>query len=180
MKSVEPVVRALERLGVSYALIGGHAVALRGHPRMTVDYDFLTTDRRVLQRDFWASLESASARVDARRGDSDDPLAGVVHIVLPDDVDVDVVVGKWKWEQGVIDRAEMLDAGGLRIPVPRTSDLILLKLSAGGALDLQDVIVLLGLSDRETVVREVNERVIDLAPDAIEAWRRLRSPITAR
>ena len=173
MKSVEPIVRRLESLGVSYALIGGHAVGLRGHPRMTLDYDFLTTDQRVLQSPFWVSLERTGARVDARRGDLDDPLAGVVHITLSDRVEVDIVVGKWKWEQGVIDRAEVLDAGGLRIPVPRTSDLILLKLSAGGALDLQDVIVLLELSNRETVVREVNERIIDLPPDAVQVWQRL-------
>lgn len=173
MKSVEPVVRVLETLGVPYALIGGHAVALRGHPRMTIDYDFLTTERRVLEAGFWASLERTGAKVDARRGDFDDPLAGVVHIELSDGVEVDVVVGKGKWEQGVIDRAEILDAGGLRIPVPRTSDLILLKLSAGGAHDLQDVIVLLELSNRESVIREVNERIIDLPPDAIESWRRL-------
>lgn len=173
MKSVEPVVRALERLGASFALIGGHAVALRGHPRMTLDYDFLTTDRRALQPDPWVSLERDGAKVDARRGDVDDPLAGVVHIQLSDGTEVDVVVGKRKWEQGVIDRAEFVDVGGLLIPVPQTSDLILLKLSAGGALDLQDVIVLLELSTREIVVREVNERVNDLSPDALDAWRRI-------
>lgn len=173
MKSVEPVVRALERLGVSFALIGGHAVALRGHPRMTLDYDFLTTDRRALQPDSWESLKRTGAKVDARRGDLDDPLAGVVHIELSDGTEADIVVGKRKWEQGVIDRAEVVDVGGLRIPVPRTSDLILLKLSAGGALDLQDVIVLLELSSREIVVREVNGRVNDLSPDAVDAWQQL-------
>jgi len=175
MKSVEPVVRTLEKLGASYALIGGHAVALRGHPRMTLDYDLLTTDRRVLLRESWDSLESTGARIDPRSGEADDPLAGVVHIGLSDGTEVDVIVGKWRWEQGVIDRAEVLDVGGLRVPVPQTSDLILLKLSAGGALDLQDVIVLLELADRETVVREVNERLSDLAPDAVDAWRTVLS-----
>ena len=173
MTRVEQVVRALERLDVSFALVGGHAVGLRGHPRMTLDYDLLTTDRQVLQRETWASLEAAGARVDSRKGDHDDPLAGVVHIEFPDGAEVDVVVGKWKWEQGVIERAEILDIGGLLIPVPRTSDLILLKLSAGGVLDLQDVTVLLEVSDREVVVREVNERVGELPPSAVNAWRQL-------
>ncbi len=173
MKNVEPVVRTLETLGISYALIGGHAVALRGHPRMTLDYGLLTTDRRVLLPESWGAIQATGARVEARRGEADDPLAGVTHIVLSDGTEVDVIVGRWKWEQGVIDRAEVLDVGGLAIPVPRTSDLILLKLSAGGAIGIQDVIVLLEVSDRETVVREVNERVNDLAPDAVEAWRAL-------
>lgn len=174
MKSAEPVVRLLEKLGVSFALIGGHAVALRGHPRMTIDYDFLTTDRRVLQRDSWAPLEGTGAKVIARKGDPDDPLAGVARIEFPDGGVIDVVVGKWKWEQGVIDRAEMLDVGGLHVPVARTSDLILLKLSAGGVLDLQDVTVLLAVGDRDAVTREVNARVGDLPADAADAWRRVQ------
>ena len=173
MKNVEPVIRALEEQRIRFALIGGHAVALRGHPRMTLDYDFLTTDRRVLQRDFWKSLERSGARIDPRAGDAEDPLAGVVHIALPDGTEIDLVVGKWKWEEGILDRAEMMDAGDLAVPVPRTADLVLLKLAAGGVLDLQDVIVLLEISDREAVVREVDGRIDQLPPEAVRAWRRI-------
>jgi hypothetical protein len=173
MKSVEPVVRILETIGAPYALIGGHAVGARGFPRMTVDVDFLTTDRRVLQRDIWKSLEAGGASVDPRKGDFDDPLAGVVHIRLAAGDEVDVVVAKWKWEAGVIARAERLDVGGVNVPVPRTSDLILLKLSAGGALDLQDVVVLLAVADRERVIREVEENISNLGADGIDAWSRI-------
>jgi hypothetical protein len=152
MKSVERVCRLLESIGAPYALIGGRAVGARGFPRMTLGYDLLTTDQRVLQREIWKPLEGGAA-VDPRKGDVDDPLAGVVHITLPDGAESDVVVAKWEWERGVIDRAERLDVGGIDVPVPRTSDLILLKLSAGGVLDLQDVQVLLAVSDRDTVTR---------------------------
>lgn len=173
MKSVEPVVRLLETIGAPYALIGGHAVGARGFPRMTVDVDFLTTDRRVLQRDIWKSLEEEGATVDPRTGDFDDPLAGVVHIRLAAGDEVDVVVAKWKWEEGVINRAERLDVGGVHVPVPRTSDLVLLKLSAGGVLDLQDVVVLLAVADRERLVREVEDNISNLSAEAVDAWRRI-------
>lgn len=173
MKSVEPVVRVLESLGAPYALIGGHAVGARGFPRMTVDYDFLTTDPRVLQRESWKILEDQGAAIDPRRGDVDDPLAGVVHIRLASGDEVDVVVAKWKWEAGVIDRAERLDVGGVHVPVPRTSDLVLLKLSAGGVLDLQDVEVLLAVGNREAIIREVGENIASLSGQAVDAWRRL-------
>ena len=83
------------------------------------------------------------------------------------------MVAKWKWQADVIARAERLDVGGVNVPVPRTSDLILLKLSAGGALDLQDVVVLLAVADRERVVREVEENVLNLGVEAIDAWRRI-------
>ncbi len=173
MKRAEPVCRFLESIGASYALIGGHAVSIRGYPRMTIDYDFLTTDRRVLQAETWQVLQAAGASVDARKGEYDDPLAGVVHLTLADGTECDVIVAKWKWEQGVIDRAELLDVDGVVLPVPRTSDLILLKLSAGGEHDLRDASILLRVSDRERVISEVDEHIESLSADSQLAWRRL-------
>ncbi|MEO8379699.1 MAG: hypothetical protein ABI779_08550 [Acidobacteriota bacterium] len=170
---LELVVGALESLGTPYAVIGGQAVAMRGHPRLTVDYDFLTADRRVFQRNVWTSVEEKGAIVDVRKGNPDDPLAGVVHITLLDEHDVDVVVAKWKWEQTVIERAERLVLQGISVPVPRTSDLILLKLAAGGYLDLQDVHALLHAGHREQLIREVNHIINALPADAQESWKRI-------
>jgi len=45
---ISEIPRALDALGVSYALIGGRALIARGYVRLTVDFDFLTTDKRVL------------------------------------------------------------------------------------------------------------------------------------
>lgn len=170
---LEVVSGILESIGAPYALIGGQAVAMRGHPRLTVDYDFLTTDQRVFDRGVWKTLEQSGATVDIRKGDFDDPLAGVVHIMFDDERDADVVVAKWKWEQGVIERAERLMLHGVAVPVPRTSDLILLKLAAGGYLDLQDVYQLLLSGDRGALIREVEENIEALQPDGRESWRRI-------
>jgi hypothetical protein len=170
---LELVVAALESIDARYAVIGGQAVAMRGHPRLTIDYDFLTVDRRVFDREIWTSLEGEGAIVDIRRGDYDDPLAGVVHITLPDDHDADVVVAKWKWEQAVIERAERLLLQGVSVPVPRTSDLILLKLAAGGYVDLQDVYALLHAGDREQLIQEVDQHIGALPADAQESWQRI-------
>jgi len=175
MKAVERICRIFESIGAPYALIGGRAVGVRGHPRMTTDYDFLTTDRRVLQQETWKDLEQIGATVDPRKGDFDDPLAGVVHIAFPDGNEADIVVAKWKWQQGVIDRAERVSLAGIRMPVPRTSDLILLKLAAGGALDQQDIIALLAVSPRPGVIEEVEEHLRELDGDAAALWKRLRS-----
>lgn len=98
------VTAILDRLGVAYVLAGGHAVVARGYVRATLDTDYLTTDRRVLKQEVWRDLIDQGARVDARRGDLDDPPGGGVRIKLPDGSDVDVVVGKHKWEQAVIQR----------------------------------------------------------------------------
>jgi hypothetical protein len=171
--NIAPVQRVLESIGVPYCLIGAHAMAARGYPRFTVDVDLLTTDPRVLERAVWNPLSATGATIDPRRGDADDPLAGVIHILLADGTDVDLVLGKWKWEAGVITRAELLTVMGSIIPVPLTSDLILLKLAAGGYLDLRDAAALLAIGDRTTIVGEVESKIGDVHPDVTAAWREL-------
>jgi hypothetical protein len=60
--TIEPVTRALDAADVSYALIGAHAMAVRGYPRFAVDVDLLTTDARVLDEATWVTLPAARAR----------------------------------------------------------------------------------------------------------------------
>lgn len=168
-----PVRRVLDSLGAPYVLIGGHALAARGYPRLTVDVDLLTTDARVLTAEAWAGLKQSGAVVDVRRGDADDPLGGAVHIVLEDGSDVDVILGKWKWLARLMERAEPMSVGGAEILVPTIGDLILLKLAAGGYIDLQDAAALLAVADRETVIDEVDAHIEDVRPDVRPQWRDL-------
>lgn len=140
---------------------------------MTLDYDFLTSDARVLLREIWKPLEEFGVTVDPRKGDYDDPIAGVVHLTFTDGIEADVLLAKWKWELEIIERSEPLDVGGPIVPVPITSDLILLKLAAGGPIDLQDVISLLA-TDRERLVREVDEKVVQVLPDVSSAWEHVK------
>lgn len=174
-----PVVKVLEALGVPFALVGGHAMAARGYPRFTTDLDLLTTERRMLDALVWTDLIRQGARVDARRGDADDPLAGVVHIELADASDIDVIVGRWPWEASLIGRAEPTPLMGLSLPVPRTSDLILLKLAAGGYLDRHDAASLLKVGDRLTLVSEVERHIDEVRPDIRLAWRDLLASVPA-
>lgn len=173
MTLIEEVSQILESIGAPYALIGGRAVGVRGYPRMTLDYDFLTADARVLQREIWNALEEAGAAIDPRKGDFDDPIAGVVHITFADGVEADVLLAKWKWELEIIERSEPLNVGGRIVPVPVTSDLILLKLAAGGPIDLQDVMSLLA-TDRERLVREVDGKIDRVLPDVSGVWESIK------
>jgi hypothetical protein len=173
--TIEPVTRVLDAADVSYALIGAHAMAVRGYPRFTVDVDLLTTDARVLEAATWVSLVEQGGRVDRRRGDDEDPLAGVVRIVLADATNVDLVVGRWAWEQQVVARGERMTVMGVTIGVARTSDLILLKLAAGGHLDLHDAAALLALADRASVIADVEARLAEVRPDIRSLWADLLS-----
>jgi hypothetical protein len=173
----EPVCRLLHALGAPFALIGAHAMAARGYPRFTVDIDLMTSDDRVLDPAVWSELTRGGAVVDARRGEADDPLGGVVHVLLPDQTDIDVVIAKWKWEARLVARAEPIAIGGVTIPVPRLADLILLKLAAGGYLDLRDAAALLAIGDRATTVAEVEAHIDEVFPDIRPAWQELLASV---
>jgi hypothetical protein len=169
MKIVEAVVQLLSALGTPFALIGGRAVGARGYPRMTLDYDFMTSDARVLEPVTWRRMtEEQGARVDIRRGEHDDPIAGVTR-VISGTIEADILLARGKWEREILERAEPLNLDGIIVPVPVTSDLILLKLAAGGPIDLQDIIVLLA-TDREQLVAEVESKIDQLQPSVSEEW----------
>ena len=167
--------RVLETAGIRYALIGGHALAARGYPRFTIDIDLLTTDVAVLDAALWRPLEDAGADVERRRGDSSDPLAGVVHVLLEDGTDVDIVVARERWQADVVARAEVLNiAPDVDLPVPDAADLILLKLAAGGVLDVRDAAALLA-TDREHLTVTVESRLAaaGIGPDAMTCWQQV-------
>jgi hypothetical protein len=167
------VTTVLTSRGVPHALIGAAALASAGVARSTFDLDLLTTDRRVLDAAFWTSPELADVWLDARLGDADDPLAGVVRLERTGDRPVDVIVGRNHWEALVVDRAEPMEGGP---PVVRPSDLILLKLYAGGTQDLWDVRELLALPGSGAVAREVESALPGLPRFMREHWERARLP----
>jgi hypothetical protein len=175
MKVLETVASALDALGARFALIGGRAVIARGYIRATLDYDFLSTDRLVLDPASWSPLVAAGVGVDCRRGAFDDPIAGVTRLTFPDHGRADVLLAKWKWQAAVIDRAEPIEVEDRIIRVPLTGDLILLKLAAGGVMDLQDATILLRHGDRDGLIADVERHLPDLDRDAQTVWGRVKA-----
>ena len=174
---IQRVKEILDRHRVQYAVIGAMAMAARGHARFSLDFDFLTTDKAVLDPQMWEELVRDGIPVDVRRGEFDDPLSGVVRVGDP--AEVDVVVGKWKWEQRVVENAEPLQVVGMTLPVAKASDLILTKLNAGGIKGQLDVIGLLEVGPREQLIAEVESKLGDLPStaekDARALWQTILS-----
>ena len=97
MSLLERVVDLLERSEIDHCLIGAAAMAAHGAPRSTLDLDLLTTDRQILEESFWESLRDEDTRVEVRRGDVEDPLAGVVRATQSNERAVDLIVGRFSW-----------------------------------------------------------------------------------
>ena len=119
---------ALAEAGVPHALIGAAALALYGVSRSTYDIDLLATERSCLDQAFRAPLSASGAVLEVRKGDLDDPLAGVVRFTEPAERPVDLIVGKARWQAEALARAESRIFAEVELPVLRAPDF-----QAGGA-----------------------------------------------
>jgi hypothetical protein len=171
MSLLNRVRAVLERHDVAHALIGAGALAARGIARSTYDIDLLATDVRVLRDELWNEVRGGGVSVDVRRGDEDDPLLGVVRLEAPPERPVDIIVGRHAWQADAIARAERVPDGP---PIVTAPDLILLKLYAGGALDLWDVRELLSLPDGEAFAVRVAADLEHLPRPMRERWDEVR------
>ncbi len=173
MSLFERVLARLAARRVPSALVGAEALALRGASRATAGRDLLTTDPRALDVTLWAPLAEGGDEVEARRGDDEDPLAGVVRFSCPGERDVDLVVGRPGWMTRLVERAEVFDLGEARVAVPPAADLVLLKLYAGGPQDAWDVLQLLAMPTRDALVAGVGRCLGELPADCRKLWNRL-------
>lgn len=174
MTLLDDVAETLDGAGIPFALIGAGALAVYGVVRSTFDHDLLTTDPRVLNEAFWRKLRPAGI-VDRRRGEDDDPLAGVVRLTAPGERDVDLMVGRAGWLDGAIARHVKVPLAGRDVAVVTAADLLLLKLFAGGTQDRWDIEQLLAVVPDANVREDVESRLSHLPPYAGALWQRLVS-----
>ena len=168
---LERVVALLDERHVPHALVGAAALAAAGIARSTYDVDLLTGDATVLQHEFWSALRDDGIAVDLRRGDADDPLAGVVRFDQAGERPVDLIVGKHEWQQRVVARAVRPAKGA---PIVTAADLVLLKLYAGGAQDLWDIRALLATPGGPDIARQVDREIGSLPAAMSGIWKSIR------
>jgi len=173
----ERVMSALGARGIAHAMIGAAALAASGVARSTLDLDLLTLDPRVLDQDLWMVFRTAGIEVDVRRGDADDPLAGVVRISMTGERPVDIILGRYAWQHRAVERAQQLPDG---TKVVRARDLVLLKLYAGGTQDLWDIRQLLTVLAGTSLAADVDADLGDLPADARALWTSARHTDTNR
>jgi predicted nucleotidyltransferase len=123
---------------IPYAVIGGSAVAVWGEIRATQDIDLLCSVADIKR--ITDSLTREGLKFEHRTGDSDDPISDVVRIDLGDALpscEVDIL-GIRGAPAGILERRIRIQVQGHSVPVVAAEDLIVLKLLAGSARDLED------------------------------------------
>jgi hypothetical protein len=148
-----------ERLLHSYALIGGFAVSAWGVARATQDIDLAvalgTLEPQALAAHLGATYEP---------GDMDDPLRGVFRLSLKcqgQEVPIQLIVLPSKWAAIAFNGIETLTVLGYSVPVVNWQALVLLKLYAGGPVDLQDARSIVAVRkpnerDRESLIAQAD------------------------
>ena len=169
-----PVTEILRSRSIPFALIGAAAMAVHGVSRSTRDLDLFTLTLECLEASTWAPLARSGIEIRLRRGDSDDPLAGVVRFTAAGDDPVDLIVGKSRWQVGILDRSREAVVEGTRVPVADAADLIALKLYAGGPQDAWDIEQLLGTADGGGLAAAVERMLPDLPDEPRALWARIR------
>lgn len=129
----------IEAQGLNFMLIGGQAVLLHGRPRLTEDIELTLA----------AGPESLSRVLVACRNLRLEPLPEDVEafvrktFVLPaaepeTGIRVDFIFSTIRYERQAIERAVRVELKGVAVPFATAEDLILHKLFARRALDLED------------------------------------------
>lgn len=171
MTLLASVAGILVERGTPFTLIGAGAMAIHGVNRATTDIDLLVVDPRTLLGEYWPG--SPELDISIRPGGVDDPLAGVIRLRQSNAAPLDIVVGKARWQADIVAAAIPTIVLGVRVPVARLADLILLKLYAGGPQDVADIVQLLHGSGVD-VTAELDGRVNDLPEDSRRLWAQLR------
>jgi hypothetical protein len=151
-EALRKVVGTLDELRVPYALIGGLAVAAHGVMRATKDIDLLVDVTVQNAPTFAQSLRENSLDATLRRGDVDDPIVGVIRVVVSSPaapIKCDILLASHRWQAAAVANALPVDLGGFTVRVAQPLDLFLLKLYAGGPLDLDDAAHLLELQSEK-------------------------------
>ena len=163
---LEALSRTFGELGLQWYLFGARAAALYGSRRLTADVDVTVFAESVSTPDVVAAL--ARHGLQLRVADVDDFVARtrVLPLVHPEtSMPVDVVLGGPGLERAFVDRVELVDVLGLRVPVIRPTDLVLAKLIAGRPHDIDDAAAV--VRARDDVDLDEVRAMVDLVADAL-------------
>jgi predicted nucleotidyltransferase len=165
--------RALDDAGCRYMVFGGIAVIARGVPRHTDDLD-----ATVWGEDIGLERLGEALRAHAVEPRISDALAFAREnqVLLlrhaPSGIDIDLTFGWLPFEREALEGAELLDLGGVRVPVARAEDLIIYKAVAWRDRDRSDVERLLTLHAGTIDLGRVR-RVVGEFAEALESPERV-------
>ena len=163
LSALHDLVAWLQAKKVPGVVIGGVAASLLGRPRVTRDVDVVV----ILDQQDWNEFLTAGTRFGfvARRPDAL-KFAQRTRVLLvhhkPSGIDVDVIISSLLYEKEIIEKAIWVKVGGIRIPLPVTEDLIVMKALAHRPRDLVDIEALLDAHPKLNI-RKIRRLVCEIS-----------------
>jgi predicted nucleotidyltransferase len=147
---VAGLARELHARGIPYMLIGGQAVLVHGRPRLTEDID-VTLGKGPTELSEVLELCGA-LKLKPLPEDTEDFVRDT--FVLParhggSGIRVDFIFSTTPYEQQAIGRAVQVDVAGVSVNFAAAEDLVLHKLFAARARDLEDVVAVVARKGNE-------------------------------
>lgn len=171
---------ALAALRVDWYVFGAQAALIYGAARVTADVDVTVRLGEVAPERLATVLKRRGFRLRV-----DDPSFVRTTRVLPvlhirTYVPADLVLAGPGLEDMFLERAVLRDLGGVRVPVARAEDLIVMKILAGRDKDLEDVVAIVAALGAELDAKDI-VRTLAMVEDAlgqsdlVPTWKRLRA-----
>jgi hypothetical protein len=171
---------ALSALRIDWYVFGAQAALIYGAARVTADVDVTIRLGKVTPARLVTALKRCGFQLRVK-----DPAFVRTTRVLPvlhvrTSVPADLVIAGPGLEDGFLQRAAVHDLGGVRVPVARAEDLIVMKILAGRDKDLEDVAAILAAGGARLALEEVRVTLAMVEDalgqsDLVPVWDRLRS-----
>jgi hypothetical protein len=135
--------RAFEHAGLRWYLFGAQAAIIHGAARLTADVDVTTHLDGAPPQVLVSALEHAGfmLRVPDPEFVAQTRVLPVTHV--PSGIPADIVLAGPGIEELFLARAKVFEVDGVRVPVASAEDIVVMKLLAGRAKDVDDVVAIL-------------------------------------
>lgn len=129
----------MTRRKLPWFLFGAQAAIIWGSRRLSNDVDVTVTIDRKTLRDFIAAMQKQGFEPEFRDDDFIDRARVIPFVHRPTRMPLDVVLAGPGLEDEFLKRAISVDVDGRKIPVVSPEDLIISKVLAGRAKDVEDI-----------------------------------------
>jgi hypothetical protein len=133
----------LQQLGVGWYLFGAQAAMLHGAERLTADVDVTVHLGGRGSKDLVHALTRAGFRMRIEGDDFVERTRVIPVVHVPTGIALDIVLAGPGIEELFLQRAELRDYRGVRVPVACAEDIVVMKVLAGRPKDIEDVVAIL-------------------------------------
>lgn len=169
---------AFGHLGVRWYLFGAQAAIVHGAARLTADVDVTVELAERATRELVDALARSGFALRVADVDEFVERTRVLPIVhQASQMPVDVVLAGPGIEEIFLDRAQPTDVAGVRVPVARAEDIVVMKILAGRPKDDEDVAAILSARGESMDHGEIEStlRLLEQALDQSDLIPKLRS-----